>query len=386
MQTPRWTSYVVTHPGCEPILAGELAALGIAVAAADHGGAMVELDAKQLYRANLSLRTASRVIVRLGQFYARTFPELERHARKLPWDRFVTNAGAVHFRVTAKKSRLNHERAIVERLERSLLDRIPEATFLERRADLELDDRDVTAPVDVQRFIVRILRDECTISTDSSGPLLHRRGYRVAGTKAPLRETLAAALLLAGEWDGSTPLVDPFCGSGTIPIEAALLARRMPPGWNRRFAFERWPTFDPEEYASVRAGLGLEIRERAGAVIIGSDRDRGAIEASVANAEQALVTGDVEWRHHAVSAIAPPAESGAVVTNPPYGARLGDVARLRDLYAQLGHVLRRRFVGWRVVLLSAEARLESQVQIPWRPLVATENGGIKVRIVAGTVE
>src|SRR5262249_6616991 len=154
------------------------------------------------------------------------------------------------------------------------------------------------------------LRDDCTISTDSSGPLLHRRGYRVDGGKAPLRETLAAALLLAGEWDGTTPVVDPFCGSGTIPIEAALLARRMPPGWNRRFAFERWPSFDPAGYAAVRAALAREIRDRVPAPIIGSDRDRGAIDASITNSERARVTGDIEWRHHALSAIAPPAEPG----------------------------------------------------------------------------
>jgi putative N6-adenine-specific DNA methylase len=386
MTPPRWTSYIVTHPGCEEILARELGLLGIPVVARDHGGAVVEMDSNQLYRANLSLRTASRVVVRLGRFHARTFPELERHARKLSWEGFVADAGVVHFRVTAKKSRLNHERAIVERLERSLLERIPSATFLERRADVELDERDPTVPVDVQRFIVRVLRDECTISADSSGPLLHRRGYRVDGAKAPLRETLAAALLLAGEWDGTTPLVDPLCGSGTIPIEAALLARRVPPGWNRRFAFERWPVFDPAEYASVRAELALEIRERASAVIIGSDRDRGAIDASIANAERALVAGDIDWRHHALSAIVPPAGLGSVITNPPYGARLGEVGRLRDLYAQLGHVLRRKFAGWRVTLLSADPRLESQVQLRWSPLLVTENGGIKVRIVSATVE
>ncbi len=378
-------TYVVTHPGLEAVLGRELEAQGLAVLSLAPGGVEIEASSEQIYRLNLTLRTASRVVVRIGGFHARTFAELERHAKKIPWETFLARTGTAHFRVTAKKSKLNHERAIVERLERSLLDRVPGARFLERRADLELDERDVRSPIDVQRFIVRLSRDQCTISADSSGPLLHRRGYRIDGGKAPLRETLAAGLLLAVGWDGTLPLVDPLCGSGTIPIEGALLARRIPPGFHRHFAFERWPLFDRAMYDRVRSELGALVRDGTGPAIMGSDRDRGAIAVAAANAERAGVAADIEWRQCALSAIEPPAQSGFLVTNPPYGARIGDGGALRDLYAQLGHVLRRKMTGWRVALLSADRALESQVGISWNPVATTENGGIKVRIVAGVV-
>jgi putative N6-adenine-specific DNA methylase len=378
-------TFVTTYPGLEPVLGQELAQLGLAVGRVEEGGVLLDVRPEEIYRLNLALRTASRVVVRIGGFHARTFPELERHARKIPWESFVAPNGRVHLRVTAKKSRLNHERAIVERLERSVAERVPGVGFLERRADVLLDEREVGSPVEVQRFIVRLARDRCTISADSSGPLLHRRGYRTDGGKAPLRETLAAGLLLAAGWDGATALVDPLCGSGTIPIEGALLARRIPPGLNRRFAFESWPGFDRPAFDRIRSELVHLARERALVPIAGSDRDRGAIDRAAANSERAGVRGDVTWRECALSAIEPPAATGLVATNPPYGARIGERHDLRDLYAQLGHVLRRKMSGWQVALFSADRALERQVGIAWRELLATDNGGIKVRIVAGSV-
>ena len=136
---------------------------------------------------------------------------------------------------------------------------------------------------------------------DSSGALLHRRGYRQDAAKAPLRETLASALLLACEWDGAVPLVDPMCGSGTIPIEAALLARRIPPGWRRRFAFERWPEFKPSVWEYVRGEAAVAMLDRAPVAIVAADRDAGAIEATLANAERAGVSGDLSVRRAALT-------------------------------------------------------------------------------------
>ena len=236
-----------------------------------------------------------------------------------------------------------------------------------------------------QEFVVRLYHDECTVSADASGELLHRRGYRLAGAKAPLRETLAAAMLAGAGWDATAPLLDPMCGSGTIPIEAALLARGIPPGLDRSFAFQAWPGFDAGVWHRVSAAARERVLPRAGVAILGSDRDAGAIEAARANAERAGVAADVEWRRAAISAIDPPPGAGWMITNPPYGVRVGDRRRLRDLFAQLGNVARRRLVGWRVAFLSAHLELERQVGLPLETRFSTGNGGIRVRLVVGSV-
>ena len=368
MAEPLHDCYAVTHPGIESITARELAAIGITPGPAEPGGVAFEGDARSVVAANLNLRTASRILVRLGTFRARTFPELERHARRLPWSAYVARGAAIAFAVTSRKSRLYHQGAIAERLLRSIGESIGEA----RSAD---DD-------DAQLFVVRVVRDEVTVSADSSGALLHRRGDRLATGKAPLRETLAAAMLLSMQWDGSAPLVDPFCGSGTVPIEAALIARRMAPGQARHFAFERWPGADLAAVERLRAEAAARSLPRAMVPILGSDRDAGAIGAATANAERAGVAADLELRRAALSDIAPPGATGLLLTNPPYGVRVGERAPLRDLYAQLGNVCRRDFSGWQVALLAAHAELLAQTRLSFTTIFETSNGGLPVRLAA----
>ena len=233
--------------------------------------------------------------------------------------------------------------------------------------------------------MVRLFRDRCTISADASGALLHRRGYRLATAKAPLRETLAAAMLAAIGWDGSVPLIDPLCGSGTIPIEAALRARRIPPGLGRTFACMAWPGFDAAAWASVVGAAREAMLPRAPAPILGSDRDAGAVEAAGANAARAGVEDDIVWSRAAISAMRPPPGPGWIVTNPPYGVRVGERRRLRDLFAQLGNVARRCCPGWSLAFLSSHAELEHQTRLDPAPLFITDNGGIRVRLVHGRI-
>ncbi|MFI5235555.1 MAG: class I SAM-dependent RNA methyltransferase [Gemmatimonadales bacterium] len=236
-----------------------------------------------------------------------------------------------------------------------------------------------------QQFLVRLHRDRVTVSVDSSGELLHRRGYRQQIGKAPLRETLAAAMLLSSGWDGAGPLVDPFCGSGTIPIEAALLARNIAPGIKRSFAFERWPEFDAAEWGTVKEQAVNGERSTVNGVICGSDRDAGAIAASRANAERAGIAADIDFQEQPLSALRTTglATNGWLLTNPPYGVRIGEEAKLRDLYASLGSVARERLPGWTVGLLGANPALEGQIGLPLRSHFETENGGITVRFVVG---
>jgi putative N6-adenine-specific DNA methylase len=374
------------HPGCEAILAREVAAPGMPAPEIVAGGVELEVDDRGLALANIGLRTAGRVLVRVAEFHARSFAELERRARAVPWERFLGEVAAAHFRVTAKKSKLNHERGIAERLGRALAERSPATKLVEARGEVEIENREVSLLPTTQRFVVRFHRDICTISADASGPLLHRRGYRVESGKAPLRETLAAALLLSVGWDGSEPLIDPLCGSGTIPIEAALIANRIAPGHSRRFSFERWPGVSGTVVDSARRALSVPVPPVPIRIqILGSDRDEGAISAAKANAGRAGVGDAIAWSRRSLSAIEPPSSPGWIVTNPPYGTRVGERLALRDLYAQLGNVLRRRCPGWRIAMVSADRALERQVGLEWRVEAITENGGLPIRFVSARV-
>ena len=239
---------------------------------------------------------------------------------------------------------------------------------------------------DEQLIVVRMFHDQCTISADASGELLHRRGYRQATAKAPMRETIAAALLAASLWDRVSPLVDPLCGSGTIPIEAALMARRMAPGATRAFSVERWTGVTRAMTTRVRAELDHDRLDRAAGPIAGSDRDAGAIVSAAANAGRAGVGDDLVFTERAVSQLVlPEGPVGWVVSNPPYGVRVGDTERVRDLWARLGSVLRERGRGWTLALLSPDQALERQLGIAVKVVATTTNGGIPVRLVTGTV-
>jgi putative N6-adenine-specific DNA methylase len=331
--------------------------------------------------ANVGLRIASRVLVRLDSFEAVSFAELERRARRVAWGTVVRAGDTARFRVTCKKSRLYHSDAVAQRLADALIRTVPGVRIVDHGGDEESENE---APSTL--FVVRFFHDRCLISVDSSGQLLHRRGYRMETAKAPLRETLAAALLAASGWDGVAPLVDPLCGSGTIAIEGAWMARRVAPGASRTYAVERWPDVPKGLGREVRGELAARALPSAPGAILGSDRDAGAIQAARGNATRAGVTDDVALAVHTLSAAPiPQGERGWIVTNPPYGVRVGESDRVRDLWAQLGKVLRAHAAGWQVALLSPDQALERQLGIPVRLVTRTTNGGIPVRLVVGEV-
>jgi len=331
----------------------------------EDGGVSWSGDARSVMRANLWLRTATRVLVRVARFTATTFAELERNAKRVPWERFAGHGREVEFAITARKSKLIHTAAIEQRLRSGLKDGRREAG-------------DKKAESKRQLFVVRVVKDEFEISADSSGELLHMRGYRQAVGKAPIRETLAAALLIAADWSGDTPLLDPFCGSGTIPIEAALIARKIAPGINRSFSVLMWPGADLATWTDLFRQARAGELSRSPVAIHGSDRDKGAIASSLANAERAGVAADVEFAQRSVSAIEPPAGAGLLATNPPYGMRASPKSDVRNLYAQLGNVARSKLPGWRVVLFSAQDRLTAETKLETTQLFRTTNGGIKI--------
>ncbi len=384
--------FAVAAPGLTTFCADELVQYGLLTGktsdAIEPGGVAFRGDRLALYRANLHLRTASRILVRLGEFHAENFDQLRSRAASLGWEQYLRAGQPVDLRVTCHKSRLYHTGAVVERIAAAIGVRLGGAPPVKKTDDESGED-------DAQLIVVRLFRDACTISVDASGALLHRRGYRLATARAPLRETLAAGLLLASGWNASaerpSPLIDPFCGSGAIPIEAALMALNIAPGRNRRFAFMEWPDFDRELWRGLLDEADARAQARRAHLaeqltIYGSDRDAGAIASAQANAERAGVDALVRFACHAVSAIEPPAEPGFVVTNPPYGQRVRGGADLRNLYAQFGNVLRARCPGWRVAFLSSDRTLLSQTALRLDTDLTFINGGIKVIVARGFVD
>jgi putative N6-adenine-specific DNA methylase len=374
-QPNRLSAFAVTAPGVETICAAELRALGIDGTVED-GGISWTADLASVARANLWSRTASRVLVRVAEFKAKAFFELELNAKKIKWEQFTPNGATIGFRVTCRKSKLYHSDAVAERLAQSVKRRIPS---VEISSDASADDSPASDAT--QLFVVRVLRDVCTISADSSGALLHFRGYRQALAKAPLRETLAAAMLLAAEWRGDTALADPMCGSGTIPIEAALIARRIAPGRSRHFAFQRWPGAKRANWSKLLDEARAGELPRSPVSIFGADRDAGAIDAARANAERAGVSGDVSFVQQPISALRLDATRSAVITNPPYGVRVGETPDLKNLYAQIGNVLRKQPADWVFGMLSADPNLERHTRLTLEERFRTKNGGIPVRFV-----
>lgn len=384
--------FAVCTPGLEPFTARELEALGLKPdllspgpgsaelqdpADTEIGGVSFSGSLTDLYRANLLLRTANRILVRFGTFQAASFQEFRRKAGQLPWEEMLRPGNPVALRVTCHRSRLYHQKAVAERLAGALADRLGQSPPVQPGDETE----DTPGP---QIIMARLVNNRVTISLDSSGPLLHRRGYRLAAGKAPLRETLAAGLLMASGWDRVSPLADPFCGSGTIPIEAALWAHDRPPGLNRPFAFMNWPSFEEQKWKALLTRAAPRVTGVT-PLLIASDRDQGAVRMARENAERAGVGHLIEFSCRAVSAMEVPAGPGWVVTNPPFGVRVSRQKDLRNLYAQFGQVLRGKCPGWQFALLSPSLQLARNTGLRFDQGIPLAHGGLKIRIMRGRV-
>jgi putative N6-adenine-specific DNA methylase len=269
----------------------------------------------------------------------------------------------VRVEASCRKSRIYHSAAAAERVARGI-----QNSFAAGIAD----DARVTVHV-------RLDHDQCSIGLDTSGDLLHKRGFKAEVGKAPMRETVAAMLLRLSGYDGREPVVDPMCGSGTFVIEAAEIAAGLNPGRGRSFAFEHLATFDAAAWQKMRK---MSARPKSDAHAYGSDRDTGAIRMSVANALRAGVEARTTFARHTISEIRPPAgPPGLVIVNPPYGDRIGDKERLKALHGALGRTLLDRFKGWRVALVTSEKTLAYATSLPFLPPSAPiATGGLRITL------
>ena len=336
-----------------------MSALGLKPKPGSRGVVEFRANNRQLYAANLWLRTASRILVRIGSFKATDFEHLQRRAEEIDWASWIPDGHAPEFRVTSNKSALYHTSAIAQRLHQLV------------------GPPSLGEPV--QPFVIRFDRDIATVSVDSGGVPLSHRAWRTELGVAPLRPTMAAAMLLASGWDGTTSLIDPFCGCGTIAIEAALLGRKLPPGGDRQFAFQSWPDFEPGAWASVNgAAKGIELPD--GVSIEAFDRDPTAVAATQNNAKRAGVGGDITAEKRLVSHLTGDEGTGLMITNPPYGKRVGD-GDLEPLYKRVGAVVRERRPDYDLTIVVSDRKLGRVLDGRLKPLARFGHGGLKVSVL-----
>ncbi|MCC5984849.1 MAG: class I SAM-dependent RNA methyltransferase [Rhodobacteraceae bacterium] len=381
--------FLAAPPGLESVLAEEARALGFAHARAVPGGVETAGSVAGAMRANLWLRGAGRVLLRVAQFRALHLAQLDKRAHRVAWAAHLRPDVPVRVEATCTRSRIYHQGAAAERVARAIAacTGAPVSTAGAGRKAGTDDDPEGAHPPDSAplRVMVRIDDDLCTLSIDTSGAPLHRRGHKQAVGKAPLRETLAALFLRECGFDGREPVVDPMCGSGTFVIEAAEIAAGLAPGRSRAFDFERMAGFDAALWEALRAKAGRAARAPE-AMFLGADRDQGAVTMAEANAARAGVDGHCRFLCQPVSALEPPpalhgASPGLVMVNPPYGARIGKRHMLHAIHGALGKTLAARFGGWRVGLVTSDAGLAASTGLPFGPPgPPVPHGALRIRL------
>jgi len=361
MVADKFEIMLVCTPGLEKVLAAEAAEQRFALAGTRTGGVLLRGTWRDVWRANLNLRGPSAVLARLGEFRASHLSELDKRARKFPWGDILPRGTNVCVTASSSGSRLYHSGAVKARIEAALTE----------EAELTISD---AALVEI---MVRMEGDTCTISLNTSGTSLHKRGHKEAVGKAPMRETMASLFLRAAGYKGDEPVLDPMCGSGTFIIEAAEIAAGLAPGRSRQFGFEQLKSFDAETFATLKPPSRETIH-----TFYGSDRNAGAIASAKANAERAGVSAITSFQQSPISALKrPEGPTGLVIANPPYGGRLGDKVKLRDLYASFGKVMGERFSGWRVAIITNDEPLARATSLPFlKPSETILHGGLRVRL------
>jgi 23S rRNA G2445 N2-methylase RlmL len=370
----RYEFFVTCAPGLEPFLHEEIRGLKLARHERQVGGVRFEGTLRDAWRANLELRTAVRVLMRLARFEARDDAELYRGVQQIDWSAHLRPEGTLRVDAHARESELEHTLFVEQRTKDAICDQLREKSGV--RPSVDLEDADLGV-------YVHLYQNRCTVLLDTSGDSLHKRGWRRFQGRAPLAETTAAAVVLASGWDRRSPLVDPFCGSGTILIEAALLAANVAPGvFRERFGFERWPGHDAAAWTALRE----ETRARGSLpkklVLRGMDADREVIEGARTNAASAGFEAQIEFEHAPIERFEPRKGWNAwLVTNVPYGERIGDERELLPTFERFGAILRERCAGWHVAILSGNENLSRALGLDGARRIALQNGSIDCRLI-----
>ncbi len=343
---------VPCHFGLEAVLKREIYDLGYEITKVEDGRVTFEGDEEAVCRANIFLRTAERVMIQVGRFKATTFEELFQGIKNLPWEEYIPEDGKFWVKKASSiNSKLFSPSDIQSIAKKAMVERMKQKYHKEWFKE------------DGAAYPVRIflLKDEVTVALDTSGDSLHKRGYRTMTSKAPLTETLAASLIMLTPWRKDRILVDPFCGSGTFPIEAAMIAANIAPGMNRDFTAEEWTNLIDRKlwYECVKEAEDM-IDTTVKVDIQGYDIDGDVIKAARENAKRAGVEHMIHFQQRAVADLSHPKKYGFIITNPPYGERLEDKADLPELYTQIGQAYQ-RLDSWSMFLITSYTDTEKYI-------------------------
>jgi putative N6-adenine-specific DNA methylase len=372
--------FAATSPGYEPVCLSELLKLQPMAGNTRAISGGVEFDGRieVCYQANLNLRTANRILMRIHTFKSTNFRQLEKKLLDIPWELYLQPGDLPKIHVTTKHCRLRHTGAITQRFQTSISVRMGDITTGDENQNIS------SVP---QNIYVRGVDDSFTVSIDSSGDILYKRGLKKHTGKAPLRETLAAAALLLAGYDGRDLLIDPMCGSGTFSLESALMAKRIPAGWSRNFAFMGWPSFRPKRWAYIRRQAESHFLKLERPLIFASDTDLGACLKFERCVQKQRLSDAVQVNHRDffdLDVRELTDRVGMICINPPYGRRLGGRSESEKFFHAICDRLKREYQGWKLVLFAPNKKLADTVPFKTKsyPIL---HGGLKLALLIGKI-
>ena len=372
--------FAATSPGFEGLCYKELSDPGLSIEnlAVVEGGVEFKGNLQDCYQTNLHLRTASRILLRIDRFKASGFRQLEKNAADIPWELYLPQQGLPDLHVTTRHCRLYHSDAIGQRCMASISNHWSKGGFSREK---------ISSPLADTTIFVRGVDDMFTVSIDSSGNHLHKRGLKRHHGKAPLRETQTAAALLLSGYKGTEPLIDPMCGSGTFSLEAAMIAKNIPPGWFREFAFRHWPSFSQKRWDYLKRQCEPLFNISRGPMIFASDQDSSACRQLEKCIQQNHLSDIITVAQKNFFDFLPGEltdQTGVVVINPPYGKRLGSPEKSERLFAAIGDKLNQAYKGWKLVLVAPDRKLIKKMPFKLDTLPFF-HGGLKPALMFGRI-
>jgi putative N6-adenine-specific DNA methylase len=365
--------FATAAKGLEEVLANELTTLGMRNVTPTKGGVTFSGSRRDGYRACLWLRTANRVLQPIHSFPCPSEDALYEGVHALNWEEYLTLDMTLAVDAKLRDSEITHSHYAALKTKDAIVDRIRERCG--ERPDVDAKNPDL-------RINLHLARNYCTISLDLAGTGLHRRGYRRDPTVAPLKETLAAGLVALTEWDQKSLFVDPMCGSGSLPLEAALLASNTAPGLlSPNFGFQRWRDFDNSLWQELIEEAEQVRKELPANLVFGSDRDKRAVEIARRNAGDLSVGKKIRWFYSDFAKLEPPADHGTLICNPPYGERIGREDELEAFYRKIGDTLKQQWKGWTAWVFTGNLALAKRVGLKPSRRIVLFNGPIECRLL-----
>lgn len=336
--------------GLEAVVKREVQNLGYKIIKTEDCKVTYQGDKRAIARSNMWLRSADKVLLKIGEFDATTFEELFQQTKALPWEELIPPDGQFPVNGSSIRSVLKSVPSCQSIIKKAVVESLKEAYGIETFKE--------DGPIYKIEF--QLMKDKVTVCVNTTGEGLHKRGYRKAQGQAPIKETLAAAMVLLSYWNEKRILLDPCCGSGTIPIEAALIARNIPPGINRSFVSQQWDLIDPAVWKEVKACAYKEMKLNEPLRIYGYDIDKRALACAMINAKEAGVEQDIVFRCKDAATLSAKTEDGIIITNPPYGERIGSKSSISALYSGMNRFFKEN-PSWSLFMITPDESVEDKI-------------------------